>query len=408
MIPRALKKWPAVVLLGAGLLVGTVLHGAETRALVPVEGPALQARWTGVDAQGRWTFRVADEGRSLPPADLVSWGDCPDVGRRTLVVLGDGGLLAADVQGMDQDTLTVQSDLIALPGKPGAAPGPLTLPLDLLAGMVLVPPDLADARDRLLDRLQAAEGKADRLILLNGDELSGTLERIVGRSVHFRSGASAVPLELDRLRAALFNPALAHRPPRPSFPVWIGLSDGSRLLASRLASKDGRVELDAAGKTIQAPLEDVVWLMPLGPRVRYLSDLEPESHRQTPFVGQPWPYRRDRSVGGRWLRADGKVHFKGLGVHSRSQLVYAIAEPWRRFEVRVALDDESQGKGSVQFRVLVDGARKYESPIVAGNAPPLDVSVDLAGAKRLELLVDYGPWADQMDRADWLDARLVR
>ena len=36
------------------------------------------------------------------------------------------------------------------------------------------------------------------------------------------------------------------------------------------------------------------------------------------------------------------------------------------------------------------------------------VSVDVTGAKTLELLVDYADRADQQDHANWLDARLVR
>jgi hypothetical protein len=35
------------------------------------------------------------------------------------------------------------------------------------------------------------------------------------------------------------------------------------------------------------------------------------------------------------------------------------------------------------------------------------VSVDLSGAKRISLIVDFADRADEWDRADWLDARLV-
>jgi NPCBM/NEW2 domain len=35
------------------------------------------------------------------------------------------------------------------------------------------------------------------------------------------------------------------------------------------------------------------------------------------------------------------------------------------------------------------------------------ISVDLAGAKRLELIVEYADHADVLDCADWLDARLA-
>ena len=66
------------------------------------------------------------------------------------------------------------------------------------------------------------------------------------------------------------------------------------------------------------------------------------------------------------------------------------------------------GRGSAGFRVFVDGQAKYTSPAIRGGAPPQAVSVNLAGAKRLDLVVDYGEAGDVLDHANWLNARLVR
>ncbi len=78
-----------------------------------------------------------------------------------------------------------------------------------------------------------------------------------------------------------------------------------------------------------------------------------------------------------------------------------------RFQARVGIDDSTGRRGSVRFRVLVDGREKYVSPILRGGEKPVPVEVDLTGAKRLELVVDYADRADVLDRADWLDARIV-
>ncbi|NLF10042.1 MAG: hypothetical protein GX594_18995 [Pirellulaceae bacterium] len=61
----------------------------------------------------------------------------------------------------------------------------------------------------------------------------------------------------------------------------------------------------------------------------------------------------------------------------------------------------------MRFRVLVDGREKYAGPILRDGEPPVPVEVDLTGAKRMELVVDYADRADVLDRADWLDARIV-
>jgi hypothetical protein len=61
----------------------------------------------------------------------------------------------------------------------------------------------------------------------------------------------------------------------------------------------------------------------------------------------------------------------------------------------------------VIFRVLVDGQERFASPTVRGGDAPLPVSVDIRGAKKLELVVDYADRGDVLDHADWLDARIT-
>jgi hypothetical protein len=77
----------------------------------------------------------------------------------------------------------------------------------------------------------------------------------------------------------------------------------------------------------------------------------------------------------------------------------------------VAIDDSADDRGSVTFGVYVlrDGklVEAYKSGIVRGGDAPQAVSVDVAGAQGLTLVVDYADRGDEMDRADWLDARLI-
>ena len=50
----------------------------------------------------------------------------------------------------------------------------------------------------------------------------------------------------------------------------------------------------------------------------------------------------------------------------------------------------------------------YKSNMVRGGESPQSVAVDLGGASGLTLTVDYADRGDELDYADWLDARLVR
>jgi hypothetical protein len=74
----------------------------------------------------------------------------------------------------------------------------------------------------------------------------------------------------------------------------------------------------------------------------------------------------------------------------------------------LGIDDSTSTRGSVQFRVLVDGRERYTSPIIRGGQLPVPISVDIHGAGKLELVVDYADHADVLDHADWLNARLTR
>ena len=127
-----------------------------------------------------------------------------------------------------------------------------------------------------------------------------------------------------------------------------------------------------------------------------------------PYLELKWPYRTDRNVTGGQLRSGGRLYLKGIGVHSAAALSYDLDRPWSRFEADVGIDDSTGGRGSVGFRVFVDGKQKFASGLVRGGAAVQHVSIDLTGAKRLNLVVDYGEAGDVMDHADWLGARLVK
>jgi hypothetical protein len=67
----------------------------------------------------------------------------------------------------------------------------------------------------------------------------------------------------------------------------------------------------------------------------------------------------------------------------------------------------------VAFRVFTDdGGGEWReaasSGILRGGQAPQTLSADLKGAKRISLLVDFADRGDELDHADWLDARLVK
>ncbi|HVW36412.1 MAG TPA: NPCBM/NEW2 domain-containing protein [Pirellulales bacterium] len=388
---------------------------AAVRQAIPVQGPPFAAALAGIDSQGMIAFRAGKQPRSLPMAELVAWGAPSEVGAHTQILLADGGVLAAEIMSSDESRLKVDSALFGLP----------EIPLENVAGVICHPPADARGGDLLAARLRSGSGKeppgegtggdgaaprqnSDRLILENGDELAGTITAIDGDKLQLKTPAGPVEIELDKVVAIGFNPSLlAEVRPRGVY-CLVGFSDGSLLAAASLVVGESlaRVTL-AGGLELSADAGAVTFLQVFGGKAEYLSDLPSESYRHVPYLNLSWPFERDANVLRAHLRAGGRSYVKGIGMHSASRLTYRLEPKYRRFEAEIAIDDETDGRGSVVFRVFVDEREAYKSPVIRGGMTPTPISVDGRGGKRLSLIVDFAVRGDELDHADWLNARLV-
>ena len=397
-------------LLPAALFLGLAAAalGAEMPEAVPVDGKPFRAELVGADARWQLTFKAGEGPRVVPGAELVRWGTPAEAHRGPVLVLADGGRLPAAVLGAEKGTLL--ADSFRLVPDDAAAQG-LKLPLESLAGVVFRLPADHHQRDLLLDRVASASGESDRLILTGGDEIAATVRAIDEGTIHLVTDVGPVDVELYRARALVFNPALRRRPQQDpkGLHAWAGFRDGTQLLVAgmTLDEKSLRVSLPG-GLKLKGEPRDLVFLQPLGGRVTYLSDRKPDGYRFVPFFDLHWPYRADRNVTGARLRAGGRLYQKGLGVHSAGRLMVKLDGSYRRFEAATAIDDSTGRRGSVRFRVFVDGRQQAAAGPVRGGDKPVPISVDLAGAKQLDLVVDYAERGDELDHADWLDARLVK
>ena len=98
---------------------------------------------------------------------------------------------------------------------------------------------------------------------------------------------------------------------------------------------------------------------------------------------------------------------EGISLQSKSRLVYELPPEARRFEARVGIDVGSIEIGNVYFEVRGDGRLLYGDEI-SGSTGPRDVSVDVTGLQRIELIVDYGKNQDTGDRLNLCNARIVK
>jgi hypothetical protein len=195
--------------------------------------------------------------------------------------------------------------------------------------------------------------------------------------------------------------------------VLTGWADGSLFHAAELVIAEGQFRATLAGGLVLSATspQPLIFLQPLERGTAYLSDLSAESFVHRPYLDLAWPYHRDRNVAGGRLRSGGRLHAKGLGMHSGGRIAYRLSGAYHWFESRVAIDDHTAGEGSAVFQVYLaqGGVWKlaWASPTVRGGDAPVSVRLDLTGAEGIALAVEYADRGDQWDRANWLDARLM-
>jgi len=143
-------------------------------------------------------------------------------------------------------------------------------------------------------------------------------------------------------------------------------------------------------------------------RVVRIADLKPVHAEQRSLPGAAWPVRTNTNVTGGPLRLGGIAYGHGLGVHASNALTYSLHGEYERFAAVVGLDDSTQMRGSVIFRVRVDGKVLFESGLMRGGDAPKTVSVELAGADVLVLETDAADQLDLGDHANWANAVLIR
>lgn len=97
---------------------------------------------------------------------------------------------------------------------------------------------------------------------------------------------------------------------------------------------------------------------------------------------------------------------KGLGHHANGAITVLLDNEFDRFETQIGV--QPCAGGSVVFRVLVDGALRFESGIRKSGDAPLPVSVPVGGAQELVLEARDAGDGISCDMANWAEARLSR
>jgi alpha-galactosidase len=164
--------------------------------------------------------------------------------------------------------------------------------------------------------------------------------------------------------------------------AWKVIAAGAFLIAPLAHGQDASAALRAQ----EAP-RDSIWLDSLD-----LSKMV--QRRGTPRAG--------RSLRNRPILLGGFEYPHGIGTQSIAEFVVDLKGQAVRFETMVGIDGESRDpRGSINFEVWVDDRKAADTGVIRAGEAPKYVSVDLTGARYMELFLDDAGDTSNGDITNW-------
>lgn len=436
----------------AGLIVLTCA-AALADELYTIDGKRTKKNVAAV-RDGRLIFDDGTEKNVLDVERIVFYDDKPeDAGAQVTVILASGArLVATEITG-DGNVATIRL----------VEGSEVKVDLKAVAGAVFVR-NASDAR-RLYDDLRTIRIRTRpegfmQLLDSAGDTNPGNIVGLTKSGIRFahpEDVEDVVDWEFGEIRLFATNPALAEATDFPAPYFVFHLNSGSEIpaasctvdgdvfaireiggteirvgsnLISEMLVKNGKVVYLGDLKplrTIDIPLvyEKLILCKSDGSTfdgvgIEYAGDrgvLETPNGTKIPFraadvrsISDPmnlFPYRIDRSCSKNPLRIGKKRYRRGIGVHSYSELTYALDKKYATFFVEIGLDIEPAPNGNVTFRIVADGKTVFERRGVTQETKPEPVALDVSAVAEISLIVDYGENHHIGDHANWANARLV-
>jgi hypothetical protein len=370
---------------------------------------------------------TVDGSINITDSDLLSVQFAPaatDSGEPILELVDGTTLPLADLA-TTSDTVTAQ---LRMP--PPADPHDVVIPLSQLRAVRLQPLETSVLSQ--WQEIRALDAPGDLLVVLQRsgkslDYMEGVVGKISDRDVEFTLDGKTVRVARNKAAAIVFYRS---DPPLEDTPqcVLVG-RDGLRVPASTVRSAgDALIVETAAGLQLSWPLAAITSADFSAGKVIFVSQLRPAKALWQPLVALPAAASRaakygqprfDRSATGGPLtlrfpdsqRPDGpgriESYAMGLAIRSRTELVFRLPRGYNRFMAVAGIEPSATASGNVMLTVFGDDRLLVEAAI-AGSDQPLPLELDVAGVKRLRILVDFG---QNLDTGDWLNlcnARIVK
>ncbi|MEX2112756.1 MAG: NPCBM/NEW2 domain-containing protein [Pirellulales bacterium] len=247
------------------------------------------------------------------------------------------------------------------------------------------------------------------------DFLEGVVRDLTAETCDFEFEGETIAVKRGKLAGLIYFRTAAADLAEPLGQVMT--RDGSRLAIASAALEDGRLKMATpGGVALTLPLDDITRLDFSTGKIAYLSDLDPQRVEYVPYFGlrQALPaladyysYRRDSGFENQPLLLDGKTYRKGLAVQSRTTLAYRLPGKFRLFKAVVGIGDDVRATGDATLSIQADGKTLWQGEL-RGGEPAQELELELGGARRLEIVADYGPKQDVGDRINLCEARVTK
>lgn len=253
------------------------------------------------------------------------------------------------------------------------------------------------------------------------DFLAGVVSAIGSEKTEFLLDGETVPVPAARVNGVIFASATSSQTAQPVNVTSAGRvtsSKGDQFAASTIGFSNGTFEIETAwGQSLLVASALIRSIDLSSGRVQYLSDLEPleerldgidpegsllagliEKEEEALLFGPRRDTTMERTSR---LRLRGREFSKGLCIHSRTEISWALDEKYTSLDCLVGIDDEVaySGKHIVALKISGDGNVLFEKNISTTDEP-LPLQLPLSGISTLTILVDFG---DNESTCDWLD-----
>lgn len=412
---------PTIALAMAALVALATAPLSAAQRVVTIEGRTVEGTVLSIDAR-RVVVKVGDQAQPIAREDVLavalneapsgSPGEEPPAAPTALMDQPGRQVLVAH----DGTCVGVEDVRIAdgtLRGRAGAFDHGVAVPLDRIA-YLLRPGETErpSALQRRCATLRLPQEAKDHVVVAKDGgpwvPLAGIVKALDANTLAFRYDDTDALLEAGTVRVIQFA-RTGQAPPKPGGHVTC--LDGSRIAftAIELAGKEVRLPASPTfGQAVTLAADQVAAIRFVSDRLTYLGDLEPVEAACTGFFDTAVPWRRDRACDGGPIRLGGVTYEKGLGLHSRTELAFDLDGRYRRFMALAGIDDAVR-TAAAYLTVTGDARTLLEKTRLSRADPPKSLRLDVAGVKRLVILVDFAEGAFGVaERVDLADAKLIK